>query len=49
VSLSEVLTVFIGHFAVGFASKGAAPRTSLGVLIAASVMMTQRELIQGTD
>jgi len=29
--------VFIGHIAVGFASKALAPRTSLGVLIAAPV------------
>ena len=29
--------MFIGHIAVGFASKALAPRTSLGVLIAAPV------------
>lgn len=31
--------MFIGHFAVGFALKRAAPRTSLGVLTAASQML----------
>jgi len=30
--------VFIGHFAVGFASKRAAPRASLGVLMAAPLL-----------
>jgi len=30
--------VFIGHFAVGFASKRAAPRASLGVLVAAPLL-----------
>ncbi len=29
-------TMFIGHFAVGFAAKRAAPRTSLGLLMAAA-------------
>ena len=31
--------MFIGHFAVGFASKLLAPKTSLGVLIAAAVLL----------
>jgi len=31
--------VFIGHFAVGFASKRAAPRASLGVLMAAPLFL----------
>ena len=31
--------MFIGHFAVGFASKRAAPRTSLGVLMAAPLFL----------
>ena len=31
--------MFIGHFAVGFASKRLAPQTSLGTLIAAAVML----------
>jgi membrane-bound metal-dependent hydrolase YbcI (DUF457 family) len=31
--------VFIGHFAVGFASKRAAPRASLGVLVAAPLFL----------
>jgi hypothetical protein len=31
--------LFIGHFAVGFASKRLAPQTSLGTLIAAAVML----------
>jgi membrane-bound metal-dependent hydrolase YbcI (DUF457 family) len=31
--------VFIGHFAVGFASKRAAPRASLGVLMAAPLLL----------
>jgi hypothetical protein len=31
--------LFIGHFAVGFASKRFAPRTSLGTLIAAAVLL----------
>ena len=30
--------MFIGHFAVGFASKRAAPRTSLGLLLAAPLL-----------
>jgi membrane-bound metal-dependent hydrolase YbcI (DUF457 family) len=33
------LTLFIGHFAVGFASKRLAPQTSLGTLIAAVVLL----------
>jgi LexA-binding, inner membrane-associated putative hydrolase len=33
--LAEQGTMFIGHFAVGFAAKRYAPRTSLGLLIAA--------------
>ena len=32
-------SVFIGHFAVGFASKRAAPRASLGVLMAAPLFL----------
>src|SRR5207302_10549546 len=31
--------MFLGHFAVGFALKRAAPRTSLGVLIAAPQLL----------
>jgi hypothetical protein len=31
--------LFIGHFAVGFASKRFAPKTSLGALIAAGVLL----------
>jgi hypothetical protein len=31
--------VFLGHFAVGFASKRAAPRASLGVLVAAPLFL----------
>jgi len=31
--------MFVGHFAVGFASKRAAPRTSLGVLLAAPLLL----------
>ena len=31
--------MFIGHYAVGFASKRAAPRTSLGALIAAALLL----------
>ena len=31
--------MFIGHFAVGFASKRAAPRASLGVLMAAPLFL----------
>ena len=31
--------MFIGHFAVGFASKKLAPKTSLGVLIAAPILL----------
>ena len=31
--------MFIGHYAVGLASKKAAPRTSLGVLIAAPILL----------
>src|SRR5919202_1754246 len=32
-------SMFIGHFAVGFAVKRAAPRSSLGVLIAAPIFL----------
>jgi membrane-bound metal-dependent hydrolase YbcI (DUF457 family) len=31
--------MFVGHFAVGFASKRLAPRTSLGVLMAAPLLL----------
>jgi membrane-bound metal-dependent hydrolase YbcI (DUF457 family) len=31
--------MFVGHYAVGFAAKRAAPRTSLGFLIAAAVLL----------
>jgi hypothetical protein len=31
--------MFIGHFAVGFASKRVAPRTSMAVLIAAPLFL----------
>src|SRR5919204_616466 len=31
--------MFIGHFAVGFAAKRVAPRSSLGVLIAAPIFL----------
>jgi hypothetical protein len=33
------LPVFIGHFAIGFASKRFAPKTSLGALVAAAVLL----------
>ena len=36
---SPRLHLFIGHFAVGFAAKRAAPRTSLGLLIAAPAFL----------
>jgi hypothetical protein len=31
--------MFIGHFAVGFAAKRAAPKTSLGLLLGAPVLL----------
>jgi hypothetical protein len=34
--------MFIGHFAVGFAAKRAAPRTSLAALIAAASFRSQQ-------
>jgi len=37
-SIPRASIVFIGHFAVGFASKRAAPRTSLGLLLAAPLL-----------
>ncbi len=31
--------MFLGHYAVGFAAKRAAPRTSLGTLMAAALLL----------